>query len=115
MTETLDAAELLARSAERDIYEDRIAAAWRDGYDLGFSAGVEAGRRQAAAEEAAQRAEAAGFVHAGPASDELQRRRWSVRSEARSRETFAQPHPDDYQGGRDPRPGDYPGQKASAA
>ena len=66
-----------------------------------YERGYEAGRRDALAEEAASRREAAGLVAratAGPSHAELERRRWTLRGEHRARETFGRPHPGDYPG-----------------
>lgn len=68
---------------------------YADGYRNGFCAGAEVGRGQALAEEAAQRREAAGLV---TEITEIQRARWSLRGEHRTRGTFGRPHPGDYPG-----------------
>jgi hypothetical protein len=95
-------AELLSESDRRDLeLQARIAWAAAE-HERGRELGIEEGRRQALAEESAQRREAAGLVQAatsGPTQAELQRRRWMLRGEERTRETFADPHPDDYKDG----------------
>lgn len=71
----------------------------RDEYDRGRSAGIEEGRRAYAAEEAEQRRQAAGLVRALTVQGDVERRRWELRGEPRTRETFGQAHPDDFPGG----------------
>jgi hypothetical protein len=93
-------AEWLAVSAERDLWLRRLLAAEQEAYERGRARGVEEGRRDALAEEAAQRREAAGLMPAGLSHAELERMRWG----AAGREHFG-----------DPRPGDYPGLAAAAA
>lgn len=91
--------ELLDRSGERDLYGARIDQAYREGWRAGQAEGYGMGRADEAAErdrawkEIARPAARGGLSHA-----ELERRRWAVRGEPRTRETFGQPHPDDYQG-----------------
>jgi len=92
---------LIGESDSRDAVRQGRLAAWREGYEHGFFAGIEVGRGAALEEEAAQRREAAGLVHeatAGPANAAVIRRRWTVRDERRTRETFGQPHGADYPG-----------------
>lgn len=99
-------AELLADSDRRAAELDAQARAWRQGYETGFLAGVEVGRGAALQEESDQRREAAGLVRAataGPAHAAVLRRRWTVRGERRTRESFGNAHP-----------GDYPGQGGAA-
>ena len=91
-------AELLERSDERDRYMERIDQAWRDGYRRGDEDGYARGRQ----DEGTERDQAWDRI-ARPASRaapfrEFERRRWAVRGEPRTRETFSQPHPGDYQG-----------------
>jgi len=66
-----------------------------------FQAGVEAGlARVIGADEEAWRV-AAGRVRVAPASPtraEVEARRWKVRGEHRTRETFGRPHRDDFPG-----------------
>jgi hypothetical protein len=92
-------AELLALSAERDKWQDRLG----DEYRLGWKLGYEAGRREGY--EAGARlleAEWPAIVRplSGPSLAELERRRWGP-------------------GGRahfgDPRPGDFKGRQEDAA
>ena len=84
---------------------DRIAAelshriAWaRASYRHGVEDGVEIGRGQALAEEAAQRREAAGLVRSAIRDAAAGRDRWTLRGEWRTRGTFGQPHCDDFAG-----------------
>ena len=86
---------LIGESDDRAAVLAARLAAWREGYERGFLAGAEAGRGAAAAEEAAQRREAAGLV--AEAAD-IARNRWMLRGEHRTRGTFARPHPGDFPG-----------------
>jgi hypothetical protein len=88
-------ADLLAVSDERDIWLLRLRASWQAAYALGWQHGHAAGRREAEAEQAASWREVAVPIARG---GEVQRRRWAVRAEARTRETFGQPAPGDYPG-----------------
>jgi hypothetical protein len=63
----------------------------RAAYQRGYKAGYERGARDGEAEWPAVVAPLAGLSHA-----ELERRRWTVRGEQRTRETFGGPHPGDY-------------------
>jgi hypothetical protein len=63
----------------------------RVAYQRGYRAGYERGARVAEAEWPSVVAPLAGLSHA-----ELERRRWTVRGEQRTRETFGSPHPGDY-------------------
>ncbi|MGO9298009.1 MAG: hypothetical protein ACLP52_29700 [Streptosporangiaceae bacterium] len=89
-------AELLGRSDERDQFLQRIRQAWSEGWLAGHQTGYDAGRRDALAEEAAQRREAAGLVSgAHPGSthvpfDELDRRRYPPGG----RKSWIRPRPD---------------------
>ncbi len=101
MTEVMDQAlaELLERSDERDLYETRIERAHRDGWRAGWAEGYDMGRRDEGAErDQAWNEIARPVTRGGPTHDELERKRWTVRGEPRTRETFGLPHPDDYQG-----------------
>ncbi len=97
-------AAVLERSDERDRYTQRIIDAWRDGYAAAEAAHAddyEAGFADGAmALKAAQ--------HDACRLAELEARRWSLRGEPRTRQSFAQPHPADYQGG--PLPLERPGE-----
>jgi hypothetical protein len=90
-------AGLLALSDERDGWLLRLRASWRAAYRLGFELGHAAGYRQAERDMTRSWREVATPV-AHASGGELQRRRWAVRGQTRARETFAQPHPDDYPG-----------------
>jgi hypothetical protein len=91
----------LALSHERDLWMARLDAAWRQAYRAGFAQGRAAGRAEAEAEQAASWREVAGFFARN--DGELERRRWAVRGEPRTRAEFSQP-----------APGDYPGKRAAA-
>jgi hypothetical protein len=88
--------ELLELSDERELWLTRLLDAERAAYMLGYADGR--------ADEAcdADRAWAAvpvQRVRSGQALAELEVRRWELRGDARTRETFGNPHPDDYTGG----------------
>jgi phosphosulfolactate phosphohydrolase-like enzyme len=89
-----DIAALLALSDERDQWERRLLAAERagwqaagrahaDGYHAGYIDGLL--RRKHLEHDAVEAAK-------------LYARRWTLRGEQRTRETFGEPHPGDYQG-----------------
>ena len=66
-----------------------------------YQAGVEAGLARAIGEDEEAWRVAAGRVRvvaASPSRAEVEARRWSVRGEQRTRETFGCPHRDDYPG-----------------
>ncbi len=97
-------AEFLSESDRRDHELEWRKQAWSEGWAAGHEVGYEAGCRDALAQEAAQRREAAGLIAlatAGPSHDELERKRWILRGQQRTRATFGLPHPDDF-AGRDP-------------
>jgi len=88
--------ELLEVSDERDSWMRRIMAAGRDGYVRGLADGVALGRRLEAAER-----DRAWDAIAGPISridPAFMSRRWAVRGEPRTRETFGRAHPGDFKG-----------------
>jgi hypothetical protein len=92
-------ADLLALSDERDVYLRRIGQAFREGWEAGHMTGVDDGRQAEAAERDAEwNAIARPVARGGPAYAEIERKRWTVRGEVRTRETFGQPHPGDYPG-----------------
>jgi hypothetical protein len=90
-------AALLALSRERDLWE-----AWADtwarlAYRWGRADGIEEGRRLEAAERDRLWHEMAQRVARGDPRSyaELERERWKVHGEPRTRETFGLPHPAD--------------------
>jgi hypothetical protein len=89
-------AELLGRSDELDRAYQIGLAWWRWGYRLGLVVGIDRGRRQAEAEQAASWREVAAPI--ARSSGEVQQRRWTIRGEARTRETFGKPADGDYPG-----------------
>lgn len=93
-------AELLELSDERDAWQARLGVEYKLGYAIGHALGVEEGRALEAAERDRAWNRAAGTIIRGETYAELDRRRWGP-------------------GGRahfgDPRPGDYPGRRESAA
>jgi hypothetical protein len=96
-------AELLAVSDERDLQLRLRLADRAEGYALGYAVGYDAGRLDEARDlEAAYHEMASRVARGGPSYAELERRRWTVHGEPRTRETFAQPHPADRP--RDGRP-----------
>jgi hypothetical protein len=88
-------AELLDISDERDRHLARRHQAWREGWRLGCAAGYEAGYLQCASD--VKRAEHAIYDHLAKAGD-LERARWTLRGQARTRKTFGRPHKDDFTG-----------------
>jgi hypothetical protein len=87
---------LLALSDERDtqlrLRHGYWAEGWRGGYDYGWKQGYE----QACADlEALWHEVAAKVARGGPSHAELERRRWTVHGEQRTRDTYGQPHPAD--------------------
>lgn len=99
MTEVLGQAEL---PSEHDLQDgpDAWQAALQELRDIGdLHAAYAAGREDESADRDARWNEIARPVaRGGPAHAELERRRWTVRGEQRTQETFGQPHPDDYMG-----------------
>lgn len=101
MTEVIDqaVAELLDRSNERDLYTTRIGRAYREGWAAGRAAGYAAGRQAEAAERDREwNRIARPIARSSTSAAELEAKRWTVRGERRTRETFGQPHPGDYPG-----------------
>ena len=85
----MDAVELAGMIAAEVRLRDRVA---REAYERGLADGRRDGYEQAAADwKVTLGADPGGVTHA-----ELERRRWSVRGERRTRETFAEPHAADY-------------------
>ena len=87
-------ADFLARSDERDMWLRRLDDTWRDGwaacaaalsnqYERGFADGVMAHKHA---------------QHDAARLTETEARRWTLRGEPRTRETFGLPHPDDFPG-----------------
>lgn len=95
-----DTGELLGLSDERDIQLELRHRAWREGWHAGYADGYGAGHQDEAADRDREWNRIARPVaRGGPAHADLERKRWTVRGEQRTRETFGQPHPDDYPGG----------------
>jgi hypothetical protein len=96
--EPMSVAGWLSLSAERDRQLRLRHGYWREGhrhgYERGWRAGYEAARRE---QEAAWRPLAARVARGAsdPTFAELERRRWAVHGEQRTRETFGRPHPAD--------------------
>ena len=100
--ETLARCTLLALSDERDTWQraalQREREAFRRGLDEGTGEGWRLGYEAARAEQEAFWHEAASRVARGandPTCAELERRRWTVHGEQRTRATFGRPHPAD--------------------
>ena len=88
--------ELLALSDERDSWMRQLLAAERDSYRRGLADGIVLGRRLEAAErDRAWNDIARPIARIDPA---FMSRRWTVRGEPRTRETFGQPHAGDFKG-----------------
>jgi hypothetical protein len=86
-----DRARLLALSRE-----------WAEGYRLGYEHGYRDGWQASERDLAASyHAMAAPVARGGPSYAELERRRWTVHGEQRTRETFGLPHPADRRPGRE--------------
>jgi hypothetical protein len=100
----------LALSAERDLQLRLRLGYWREGYRLGEEAGYRRGYDQAAADlEAAWHAMARRVARGDPRSfAELERARWTVHGEQRTRETYGLPHPADRRPVRPITTGDMP-------
>ena len=89
----------LALSNEREMWLRRVLAAEVAGFARGREAGYREGREAEAADrDAAWLRIARPVARGGPSFAELERRRWRLRDEQRTRESFGEPHPDDYQG-----------------
>ena len=86
---------LIGESDRRSTALARRLHAWSAGWAAGHQVGYEAGVRDTLEQEARQRREAAGLVAEAAA---IQQQRWRLRGERRTRQTFSQPHPDDYPG-----------------
>jgi hypothetical protein len=94
--------ELLRWSDAQDAALKARLAAEAAAQRRGYAAGHEAGRREALealAEEKRQLAAELAGLPTRPPFAELERRRWSVRGESRTRLAFGDPHPGDYLGG----------------
>lgn len=96
--EAIEAAELVEKETR---YRNQLAReSYQAGLEAGYKAGYEAGARQREADHAAWWRERGRHLAERPTQAELEERRWGP-------------------GGRahygDPRPGDYPGQRAQAA
>jgi hypothetical protein len=98
-----DRARLLALSGERDLWRAYADTLWRLAYWWGRADGVQEGRRLEAAERDRLWHEMAQRVARGdPRSHaEVERERWKVFGEQRTRETFGLPHPADRRPGRE--------------
>ena len=82
---------ILALSGERDLYLRRILAGERAAYARGYA-------RAHSELAAAWHAVADPVSRSRPSYAELERRRWMLRGEPRTRATFGQPHHADYEG-----------------
>jgi hypothetical protein len=90
-------AGLLALSDERDLWLRRLRDAGKAAFWRGVEHGWKQGYEQACADQqAAYHAMAWRVARGDPRSyAELERERWIVHGEQRTRETFGQPHPAD--------------------
>jgi hypothetical protein len=95
-------AELLATSDLLDAQLRLRLRAYGEGYEAGYETGYYDGREDQAAELAEAWNRIARPVSRGAPLAEIERRRWSVRGETRTRHSYGQP-----------APGDYPGREAS--
>jgi hypothetical protein len=87
-------AALLELSAERDKWLARLGAEYLIGWKLGYAAGSAAERLEA---DQAWSALPRRRLPYAPLAD-VEAKRWELRGEQRTRETFGQPHPADYKG-----------------
>lgn len=93
-----DVRRVLAMSDSIDLQLRLRLAAWSEGWRSGHAAGYLDGRRDAHRELADWHAIADPAATGGPSHAELERRRWRLRGEQRTCETFGEPHPGDYPG-----------------
>jgi hypothetical protein len=92
-------ADLLMTSAERDRWLQRLQAAEHAAESAGYMRGRADGYSARAAElERDWQAIARPAANGGPSWAELERKRWTLRGETRTRTTFGLPHPDDFPG-----------------
>jgi hypothetical protein len=88
-------ADVVALSDERDLWQRRLLEAQRAAYRAGYADG------RADAQRDADRAWAARpplIVRDDLTCEEIEARRWELRGEQRTRETFGRPHPADFTG-----------------
>ena len=88
-------ADLLALSDERDTQLQLRHRAYREGYAEGARGQWSAGYAAAMAD---MKRVQLGLVDALDLVGDLARRRWTVRGEQRTRDTYGAPHADDYPG-----------------
>jgi hypothetical protein len=93
-------AALLALSDERAQWQKYALDLARDAYRDGYRDGRADEARDADRAWAAQPRQR---VRDGDALADVEARRWKLRGEQRTRETFGQPHPADYKGQRQER------------
>lgn len=91
----MSAPDILDRSDERDLWQRRLLDAQRAAYRAGYNDGRadeqrDADRRWVATPPLTVRDDLT--------RDELEARRWTLRGEQRTRETFGLPHPADFTG-----------------
>ena len=93
----MTAPDVLAVSDERDTWQQRLLDAERAAYRSGYADGRADERVAADRAWAARRPFKAPD---GPDLAEVEALRWELRGQQRTRQTFGQPHPDDYEGGQ---------------
>lgn len=93
----MSTSELLGLSDERDRQQQRLLEAERAAYSQGYADGRAAGRTEA---DRAWAARPRQRTRDGEPLADVEARRWELRGELRTRETFGQPHPADYKGQR---------------
>jgi len=92
-------ADLLSLSNERDVQLELRHRAYMQGWEAGHMAGADDGRQAEATErDKAWNRIARPIARGGTAHAEIEQRRWTVRGEQRTRETYGQPHQGDYKG-----------------
>jgi hypothetical protein len=90
--------DLLDLSDERDRELRWRLQAWRDGWRSGHADGYEAGRLDAVKDMKRIQHDLAGVADDLGRSIQIEELRWWLRGQARTRQTFADPHPGDYPG-----------------
>lgn len=93
----MTADELLKLSDERDQWERWLLDAARAAYEAGYADGRADERAEA---DRAWASRPRQRVRDGDALADVEARRWELRGERRTRETFGRPHPADYKGQR---------------
>lgn len=87
---------VMALSDERDHWLERLTREHRAGYDMGLETGRRQGYERAMREmELAWRPVSERYSRPGDSYAQVEKRRWKLWGQERTRDTFGQPHPDD--------------------